>query len=79
MTQARPPRGDQRPSRIGPRQKRLLQLVVLLAVFMLADTLYLSINRLADTLDIQYFAVPTSPCPSFTKAWCSPTPASAWC
>ena len=65
MTQARPPRGDQRPSRIGPRQKRLLQLVVVLAVFMLADTLYLSTNRLADALDIQYFAVSDLSLPKF--------------
>ena len=65
MTQARAPRGDQRPSRIGPRQKRLLQLVVVLAVFMLADTLYLSTNRLADALDIQYFAVSDLSLPKF--------------
>jgi tetratricopeptide (TPR) repeat protein len=53
------------PSRLNRAQKRLLLGVVGLAVFMLADTLYLLINRLADTLRAGYFAVTETSLPKF--------------
>ena len=39
------------PSRLSTRQQRTLLAVVALGVFMVADTLYLLTNRLADVLD----------------------------
>ena len=45
------------PSRLSARQQRTLLVVVALGVFMVADTLYLLTNRLADALDFAYFAV----------------------
>ena len=56
---------NQEPSRLNAAQKRLLQVVVGMSVFMLADTLYLLINRLADTLRIGYFAVTETSLPKF--------------
>ena len=44
------------PSRLSARQQRTLLVVVALGVFMVADTLYLLTNRLADALDFAYFA-----------------------
>ena len=55
----------QEPSRLNHRQKRLLLLVVSMSVFMLADTLYLLINRLADLLRVGYFAVTETSLPKF--------------
>ncbi len=54
-----------RPSRLSQRQKRLLLVVVGLGVFMVADTLYLLSNRLADALGISYFAVTQISLPKF--------------
>ena len=53
------------PSRLSTRQQRTLLAVVALGVFMVADTLYLLINRLADTLDFSYFAVTDISLPKF--------------
>ena len=39
------------PSRLSAVQQRTLLVVVILGVFMVADTLYLLTNRLADALD----------------------------
>jgi len=44
------------PSRLNIAQKRFLIVVVSLGLFMVADTLYLLLNRLAELLDIGYFA-----------------------
>ena len=63
MTRSSP--GADRPSRLNGSQRRLLQIVVGLGIFMVADTLYLSTNRLADTLDIKYFAVTDLSLPKF--------------
>ncbi len=52
-------------SRLGPRQRKLLLVVLGLGVFMFADTLYLLINRLADFLQIGYFAVTETSLPKF--------------
>ncbi|MCC7263498.1 MAG: tetratricopeptide repeat protein [Candidatus Latescibacteria bacterium] len=56
------------PSRLNAAQKRMLLLVIGLSVFMLADTLYLLINRLADLLRIGYFAVTDTSLPKFYQA-----------
>ena len=53
------------PSRLSALQQRTLLLVVALGVFMVADTLYLLANRLADTLDLEYFAVTDISLPKF--------------
>ena len=53
------------PSRLGKAQKRLLLLVLGLGVFMLADTLYLLANRLAEVLGINYFAITEVSLPRF--------------
>ncbi|MDZ7344599.1 MAG: hypothetical protein ONA90_08785, partial [candidate division KSB1 bacterium] len=45
------------PSLLPPTLKRLLIAAVVLAVFMLANTAYLLLNRLADALDWNFFAV----------------------
>ena len=53
------------PSRLSTRQQRTLLAVVALGVFMVADTLYLLTNRLADVLDSGYFAVTDISLPKF--------------
>ncbi|MEW6755647.1 MAG: tetratricopeptide repeat protein [Candidatus Latescibacterota bacterium] len=53
------------PSRLRTPQKRLLAVVVGLGVFMLADTLYLLVNRLASLLHLGYFAVTDTSLPAF--------------
>ena len=53
------------PSRLSTRQQRTLMVVVALGVFMVADTLYLLTNRLADALDFDYFAVTDISLPKF--------------
>ena len=53
------------PSRLSARQQRTLLAVVALGVFMVADTLYLLTNRLADALDSAYFAVTDISLPKF--------------
>ena len=53
------------PSRLSARQQRTLLAVVALGVFMVADTLYLLTNRLADVLDSGYFAVTDISLPKF--------------
>ena len=53
------------PSRLSTRQQRTLLAVVALGVFMVADTLYLLTNRLADALDFDYFAVTDISLPKF--------------
>ena len=53
------------PSRLSARQQRTLLVVVALGVFMVADTLYLLTNRLADALDSAYFAVTDISLPKF--------------
>jgi tetratricopeptide (TPR) repeat protein len=45
------------PSRLNIAQKRFLLVVVSLGLFMVADTLYLLLNRLAEVLGIGYFAI----------------------
>jgi tetratricopeptide (TPR) repeat protein/cytochrome c553 len=45
------------PSRLSALQQRVLLIVVGLGVFMVADTLYLLVNRLAEVLNIDYFAL----------------------
>ncbi|MEE2659613.1 MAG: tetratricopeptide repeat protein [Candidatus Latescibacterota bacterium] len=52
-------------SRLNRTQRCLLQLLVGLAVFMLADTLYLLANRAANALGIAYFAVTETSLPKF--------------
>ena len=52
-------------SRLGPRQRQLLLVVLGLGVFMFADTLYLLLNRLAGVLQIRYFAVTETSLPGF--------------
>ena len=54
-----------RPSRLSRPQQRLVLTLVALAIFMLADTLYLLANRLANTFDVQYFAVTEISMPKF--------------
>ncbi len=56
------------PSRLSRAQKRLLLGVVGLGIFMLADTLYLLINRLADDLRVGYFAITETSLPKFYQA-----------
>ena len=68
MKKERPRDPVDRPSRLNAGQKRLLQIVVGFGLFMVADTLYLSTNRLADALDIQYFAVTDLSLPKFYQA-----------
>ena len=53
------------PSRLSARQQRTLLVVVALGVFMVADTLYLLTNRLADAFDFAYFAVTDISLPKF--------------
>ena len=53
------------PSRLSALQQRVLLVVVGLGVFMLADTLYLLLNRLAEALDISYFAITDVSLPKF--------------
>lgn len=53
------------PSRLSAPQQRTLLVVVALGVFMVADTLYLLANRLADVLNIEYFAVTDISLPKF--------------
>lgn len=53
------------PSRLSAVQQRTLLVVVILGVFMVADTLYLLTNRLADALDLDYFAVTAISLPKF--------------
>ncbi len=53
------------PSRLRRAQKRLLLLVLGLSVFMLADTFYLLTNRLAEVLDLDYFAISEISLPKF--------------
>ena len=54
-----------RPSRLSQPQQRLVLALVALAIFMLADTLYLLTNRLANALELQYFAVTEISMPKF--------------
>ena len=53
------------PSRLNQSQKRLLSIVVGLGAFIVANTLYLLFNRLADALDISYFALTRISLPEF--------------
>ena len=53
------------PSRLSALQQRTVLVVVALGVFMVADTLYLLTNRLADALDFDYFAVTDISLPKF--------------
>ena len=53
------------PSRLSTRQQRTLLAVVALGVFMVADTLYLLTNRLAEALNFDYFAVTDISLPKF--------------
>jgi len=53
------------PSRLSALQQRTLLVVVALGVFMVADTLYLLANRLADVLGLDYFAVTHISLPKF--------------
>ena len=53
------------PSRLSAVQQRAVLVVVALGVFMVADTLYLLVNRLAEALDIDYFAVTDISLPKF--------------
>jgi len=53
------------PSRLSALQQRTLLVVVALGVFMVADTLYLLANRLADVLGLDYFAVTDISLPKF--------------
>jgi len=46
-----------RRSRLSQAQQRAVVVIVSLSIFMLADTLYLLTNRIADALRLQYFAV----------------------
>ena len=54
-----------RTSRLNRPQQRLVAVLVALGIFMLADTLYLLTNRLADALGLQYFAVTEISMPKF--------------
>ena len=53
------------PSRLSALQQRVLLVIIALGVFMLADTLYLLLNRLAEALDISYFAITEVSLPKF--------------
>ena len=53
------------PSRLSAFQQRTLLVIVSLGVFMVADTLYLLTNRLAEALDFDYFAVTDISLPRF--------------
>ena len=54
-----------RSSRLKPPQQRALFLVLGLGLFMLGDTLYLLVNRLAQTAGSAYFAVTETSLPKF--------------
>ena len=53
------------PSRLNSPQRRFLLVVVALGIFMIADTLYLLANRLAEVLGVGYFAVTELSLPKF--------------
>ena len=53
------------PSRLNNAQRRFLLVVVVLGISMIADTLYLLANRLAEVLGIGYFAVSEVSLPRF--------------
>ena len=54
-----------RRSRLSSSQQRVLAVVVILGVFMIADTLYLLVNRLGELLEIGYFAATAISLPKF--------------
>ena len=54
-----------RRSRLTPLQQRALIVVVSLGIFMIADTLYLLVNRLGELLEIGYFAATAVSLPKF--------------
>ena len=54
-----------RRSRLSSSQQRVLAVVVALGVFMIADTLYLLVNRLGELLEIGYFAATAISLPKF--------------
>ncbi len=53
------------PSRLNAAQQRFLLALMFFGVFMIANTLYLLVNRLADTFGISYFAVTDISLPKF--------------
>ena len=53
------------PSRLSPLQKRCVYVIVALGIFMIADTLYLLVNRLAEWQGIEYFAITEVSLPTF--------------
>ena len=53
------------PSRLNAMQKRSVYVIVALGVFMIADTLYLLANRLAEWQGIDYFAITEVSLPRF--------------
>jgi tetratricopeptide (TPR) repeat protein len=56
------------PSLLPPFLKRLLAVALVLAAFMLANTTYLLLNRLADALDWNFFAVGKTSLPKLFQA-----------
>jgi len=56
------------PSLLSPSLKRLLTVALVLASFMLANTAYLLLNRLADALDWSFFAVGETSLPKLFQA-----------
>ena len=63
MNKPRPKRAVS--SRLSPRQRQVLLVVLGLGTLMLADTLYLVVNRLANFLQLGYFAVTETSLPKF--------------
>ena len=53
------------PSRLNTLQKRCVYAIVALGIFMIADTLYLLVNRLAEWQGIEYFAITEVSLPIF--------------
>ena len=62
------PARRQLPTLLSPAQKRLLALALVLAGFMLADTLYLLLVRLADHIELDPFALGAASLPDFYQA-----------
>ncbi|MFQ5677750.1 MAG: hypothetical protein ACE5G1_17810, partial [bacterium] len=56
------------PSILAPWHRQFLMVALMLAIFMLANTVYLLINRTADALDWQVFAVGKTSLPQFFQA-----------
>ncbi|HJP30446.1 MAG TPA: tetratricopeptide repeat protein [Candidatus Latescibacteria bacterium] len=65
MSQTRSPGNSRQRSRLTRYQHRALASIVVLGVFLLADTLYLLASRVADAADIGYFAVTDISLPQF--------------